>query len=181
MRRAIRAGSSTGTRAGCRCVLRGWARTRQARRSETASAVRTCVTACRRRAGLRSFPPATSLRMALSRGLIGHQPLQPGVLPLPRLAPFGLVHPQAAGLAPPAVVRLLGNAEPSRDLGHTLALGKHHLRLPQLRDDLLRRVPLPRHADSPPPRPAILAQDLDRFWGGRSTPRSPHSSGSTCN
>ena len=98
--------------------------------------------------------------------MIGHQLLQPPVLALPLLQPLGLVDPQAAILAPPALVRLLGNTAPSRHLGHPLALGENHLRLPQLRDDLLCRVPLVSHANSLLPA-RILAQDLDRFWGGQ--------------
>ena len=80
--------------------------------------------------------------------LIGHQPLQPRVLLLQLLEPLRLIQPQAALLPPPAVVGLLGDAEPSCHFGHTLALRQDHLRLPQFPDDLLCRVPLPRQADS---------------------------------
>ena len=165
MIRAIRAGSSVATRAGWRCVPRGGARTRQARRSETTSAVRACVTAWRRRAGLRNFPtrppcgwrcPAPG-RPPASSAARSRAPAPCGAAPGP---------PAGRRTPPPAGVRLLRDPEPPGDRAHVLPLGQGDLRLPPRADDRLRRVPLPRHADSPRPA-AILAQDLDRFWGGQ--------------
>ena len=68
------------------------------------------------------FPEAASLRIALSKLGVGQQPLQPGVLLLQLLEPLGLVDLQAAVLLPPAVVRLLGDAELLADLGDRLPL-----------------------------------------------------------
>jgi len=61
------------------------------------------------------------------------------------LEPPGLVSPQAAVLLTPAVIGLLGDPEPADDLGAHLPFGQGHLRLTQLVDDLLYRMPFLRH------------------------------------
>ena len=147
MIRAIRAGSSVATRAGCRCGRRGGARTRQARRSETTSAVRAGVTAWRRRAGRSNFP---------TRPPCGWRCPAPGRPPASSAArsrapaPCGASPGPLAGRRPPAASGSTAacDPEPPGARAHVLPLGSGDLRLPQRADDRLRRVPLPRHADS---------------------------------
>ena len=80
--------------------------------------------------------------------LIGHQPLPPTVRALPFFQPLGRVDPQPPVLPPPAVIRWLGHAAAARDLRDRFPRREHPLRLPQVADDRLGRVPLACHADS---------------------------------
>ena len=102
----------------------------------------------------------------VAQGLIRHQPLQPGVLSLQLLQALGLVHPQAAVLTPSAVVRGLGDAEPSYYFGHAPALRQAtsaSRSVPMICSAVDRFRAMP----TPPLPAAILAQDMDRFWGGQ--------------
>jgi hypothetical protein len=72
--------------------------------------------------------------------------------------------------ATPAMERLLGDPERLGDLGDRLALAEHPLSLPQLADDLLRRVPasLPQSSFLAHHRGRKkLSQELDRTQGVR--------------
>ena len=80
--------------------------------------------------------------------LIGHHPLPPTVRALPFFQPLGRVDPQPPVLPPPAVIRWLGHAEAARDRRDRFPRREHPLRLPQVADDRLGRVPLACHADS---------------------------------
>ena len=90
LRRAIQAGASAATRAGRRGVLRGGARTRQARRSETSTTGRTGMPAGRRAPGADG-----------SRGHGLHAGGCPGPGGDPPLAPRPLRHGVAPGPGPP--------------------------------------------------------------------------------
>ena len=126
-----------------------------------------------------AWPGAEGSRCAVpphrvGQRLIGHHPLPPTVRALPFFQPLGRVDPQPPVLPPPAVIRWLGHAEAARDLRDRFPRREHPLRLPQLADDRLGRVPLACHAHSlrtgPNPRtgsgpvlggqvsPAILAR-----------------------
>ena len=99
--------------------------------------------------------------------LIGHQPLQPTVLALQLFQPLGLVDPQPPVLPPPAVIRWLGHAEAARDLSRTdspcASTTSASRSLPMISSAAYRLRAMPT-----PFAPArILAQDLDRFWGGQ--------------
>ena len=158
MRRAIQAGASAATRAGRRCVLRGWASPRQARRAETGTTVRPCMPACRRRAGRRSFPRTLPSRWRCPGP--GRRPAAcAGRSPAP--APCAASPDPLAGRRPPAASGRR-SAPSRRAAAPPVPRGRPGPGPPPLADDLLRRVPLPRHADSPRSA-AILAQDLDRF------------------
>ena len=126
MSRAIQAGSSAATRAGHRCVLREPPTGPTLRDGHDGSHVHD------------RLPPGSEvsrghgLQDGVVQGLVSDQPLEPGVLPLQRLAPLRLIHSQAAVLPPPAVGGLLRHAEPPRPLRHGVALGQGHRHFPQL-------------------------------------------------
>ena len=94
--------------------------------------------------------------------LIGHQPLQPRVLLLQLLEPLRLIQPQAAVLPPPAGVRLLTHAQPPRATGSPWARTTAASRSLPMICSAVYRV---RARPTPSSPAAILAQDLDRFWG----------------
>jgi hypothetical protein len=79
---------------------------------------------------------------------LGQQLLQPFVLCLQFLQPLRLfgVHPPV--LVPPAVERLLADLQSLRHLADRLAGRQHRVCLPDLPDNLLRPVLLPRHRES---------------------------------
>ena len=100
-----------------------------------------------------AWPGAEGSRCAVpqhrvGQRLIGHHPLPPTVLALPFFQPLGRVDPQPPVLPPPAVIRWLGHAEAARDLRDRFPRREHPLRLPQVADDRLGRVPLACHAHS---------------------------------
>ena len=69
---------------------------------------------------------------------------------------------------PPAIVSLVRNLKPFADLRHLHALVKLHIRLRQLREYLINRVPFLFHLKEPSPglRPDwILSLLMDHFWG----------------
>ena len=160
--RAISAGASVDGWRTERCGARAWPVTWQARRSDTGDWV---VRGGRRpapRGRAQKFPRGDVPHHRGVQRLVGHQPREPAVLPLEPLQPFGLIPPPPAGLPAPAVIRRLADPERPHHRPHRLPLRQGHLRLPQVADDLLSRVPLACHAGSP--RPArILSQDLDQF------------------
>src|SRR5205807_106231 len=80
--------------------------------------------------------------------LVGDDPLQLGVLALELLQPLDVVGLHPAVLRAPAVKRVLGDLELLGDLWDRLAFGEHPLRLAQLANDLLRRVPASLHLSS---------------------------------
>ena len=80
--------------------------------------------------------------------LVCHQLLQLGVLSLEGLQPLGLVETQAAVFLPPPIVRLLADPERLTDLRRPQASAELHFRVPKLRDDLFRGIPLPGHPAS---------------------------------
>lgn len=61
----------------------------------------------------------------------------------------GLVKLQTTVLSPPAVVSLLADPELSADLSYRIALGRIHLGLSQLGDDLLHTKSLLAHRKPP--------------------------------
>jgi hypothetical protein len=107
------------------------------------------TTARRRRDGLTSFLRDLPQRVDLQL-LVGHDPLQAGVLPLEILQPLRVVGLHAAELVPPPVIGLLGHLQVPGDIGDLRALSQEPVGLPELADDLLRRVPTSSHRDEPP-------------------------------
>src|SRR5260370_37331668 len=69
---------------------------------------------------------------------------------------------------PPAMKRLLANVERPTNRFDRRALVEVHLRLAQLRNDLLRRVSLPFHRVLPPSRAVRLSYQLVHLEGVRS-------------
>src|SRR5205823_7246602 len=82
--------------------------------------------------------------------------LQARVLALELLEPLGVVGLHPAVLVAPAVIRVLADLQGLGDLGDRLALAEHPVRLAQLADDLLGRVPASLHRES------LLAHDRGR-------------------
>src|SRR6266536_1948064 len=104
--------------------------------------------------------------------LIGHDLLQPSVLPLQLLEPLGTVGFHTAVLGHPPVPGRLGDLQVFAHLGQALALPDQLLALKQLADDLLRRVPATRtHLVIHPPAPPWgigLSQQVDPSTGTQS-------------
>src|SRR5207244_11543060 len=78
------------------------------------------------------------------------------VLALELLEPLGVVGLHPAVLVAPAVIRVLADLQGLGDLGDRLALAEHPVRLAQLADDLLGRLPASLHPES------LLAHDRGR-------------------
>src|SRR5439155_5656948 len=72
------------------------------------------------------------------------------------LEPLVVVGLRPAVLVAPAVIRVLADLQGLGDLGDRLALAEHPVRLAQLADDLLGRVPTSLHRES------LLAHDRGR-------------------
>src|SRR6266481_1337388 len=72
---------------------------------------------------------------------------------------------------PPAMKRLLADLQLPANRFHRRALVEVHLRLAQLRNDLLRRVSLPFHRVLPPSRAVRLSYQLVHLEGVRSSNR----------
>jgi site-specific DNA recombinase len=104
---------------------------------------------------------------------VGQQPPQAGVPLLQLLGPPGLVELQAAVLAAPAVIRILGDRQVLADLGDRRPPGRLDLGLAELADDLLGRVALLlRHDEAPPGVAAILSLRPDSLKGATSSSAS---------
>src|SRR5438034_4356776 len=106
--------------------------------------------------------PRDLLQRLILEQLIGHDPLQPRVLTLQLLQPLRVVGLQAAVLEPPTMKRLLRHLELLRHEGDLLALPEQPVGLPQLPDDLLRRMPASRtsHRSDCPPCPTLGGKTL---------------------
>jgi transposase len=82
--------------------------------------------------------------------LTGHDPLQRRVLTLQLLQPLHIVGLHPTELGTPAVIARLGNLQRLAHLRHRDAIGQHLVGLPELPDDLLRRVSSALHVIDPP-------------------------------
>ncbi len=100
------------------------------------------------------------LRDRVVKRLLGQQLLESRILLLELFQTLGLVHPKATVLLPPAIVGLLGDPELAHHVARRRALGQLDLGLPQLPDDLLRRVSLPGYLLSPCLDPNNLAGSI---------------------
>jgi hypothetical protein len=69
-------------------------------------------------------------------------------------------------VTPPPVIRLFADPKVPAGLSNFLPLGQPNLRLPELSDNLLKRMLPLRHPDLLP-MVQILASHLDRFSGGQ--------------
>src|SRR5947209_2902623 len=72
---------------------------------------------------------------------------------------FTLVALQPAELLSPAIIRHLGHPDLTDRIGNALALRDQNIDLPQLRNDLFRLVPLPRHCSPPSCQKTCLRSD----------------------
>jgi hypothetical protein len=81
--------------------------------------------------------PIRSVRVTPHLLLVGHNPLQPGVLSLRLLQPLNVIGLEAAVLGPPPVIGGLAGLQLLGHLGHLAALGQQPVGLAQLADDLL--------------------------------------------
>src|SRR5690606_26502923 len=95
--------------------------------------------------------------------LVGHDLLQPPVLALQLLQAFRVVGLQAAVLVSPAVIRRLRHLQVPGHICHLGAFPQQPVSLPQLADDLIRRMPASRHRDDPP-SPTLWASDSHHGW-----------------
>jgi hypothetical protein len=77
------------------------------------------------------------------------RPAQTGILRLKLLQAFDLFGLQPAVLLPPPIIGNLAHADLADGVRNVLALRDQDVDLPQLRDDLFRRVSLPRHIGPP--------------------------------
>ena len=105
--------------------------------------------------GAHHFPEAASFRMTFSsvRSDTAFRSRafsrSSGAVPQ-TLQPLHLVQLQTTKLGAPAIIRGLRHTNRSDRLGHRLALARHHLNLPELRNNLLRPMRLlPRHLHPP--------------------------------
>lgn len=142
------------------CTERCWPTTRQARRCETPNRSTSITTARRRRSGLTSFP-AHLLEHVDVEGLLGDQLLEPLILPLKLLEPFGVFGFHPAVLISPAMPGLLTDLQMPADLPEVFALTEQPFTLTKLADHLLRCMPSTCH-ESSPPRPNSGASDSHR-------------------
>lgn len=101
--------------------------------------------------------------------LIGDDPLQPRVLGLQLLQALHVLGLHPAELVAPPKVRLLGDLQLLDHLRQLHPLAEQPVGLPQLANDLLRRMPASRHAIAPSthsPGSTKLSQRPDRSQGG---------------
>jgi len=136
----------------------------------------------RTRGGARGLEvsPCGFLQDQLVQRQVRDRPAKPRVLSLQFLQPLDLIALQPAVLVAPAIIcnfvqRV--NDPPDRSLirltsyrPHRIrdraALCHQHIHLPQLRDDLFRRMPFPCHRTNPPWSKPYFRED--HFKGGRS-------------
>src|SRR6476469_4843983 len=145
---AVSRSSSSRPRGTLRCVERCCPSAAQARRSETCMTAWICSIQARRRAGLRSFPGQPP-QNELVQGQVGDCPAQTAILLLELLQAFHLVGLEPAVLLTPPIIGDLAHADLADRVSDVLALRDHNFYLPQLRDDLFRRVSLLRHCSPP--------------------------------
>jgi hypothetical protein len=88
--------------------------------------------------GLRSFPPLRLLQNRLIQCQISYQLLKTSILLLQVLELPCLLHPQAAVLSAPVVIRLLGDPDCPAGLTDGAAFADQCPSLTELVDDLLR-------------------------------------------
>src|SRR5665811_2034177 len=112
--------------------------------------------------------PGDLLQNELVERQIRDCPAKPGVLCLKILQPLHLLGLEPSKLLAPAIVRNLAYADLADRIGNALALRDQDIDLPQLRDKLLRLVPLPRHIG--PPSCHMTYFRVDHFIEGGSEP-----------
>src|SRR3974390_1288253 len=80
---------------------------------------------------------------------VGYHLAQSAVLKFQLFQPLHLIGFQPTELLPPSIERHLTHADLADGIGHARPLRDQNIPLPQLRDDLLRLVSLPRHIGPP--------------------------------
>src|SRR6478672_2120381 len=93
--------------------------------------------------------PGSLLQNELVQGQVGDCPAQTAILLLELLQAFHLVGLEPAVLLTPPIIGDLPHADLADRVSDVLALRDHNVDLPQLRDDLFRRVSLLRHCSPP--------------------------------
>ena len=93
--------------------------------------------------------PGSLLQNELIKRQIGNSPAKSVVLCLEILQPLHLISFEPTELLAPAIVRDLAHTNLADRVNNALALRDQNVNLPQLRDNLLRLVPLPRHIGPP--------------------------------
>lgn len=106
---------------------------------------------------------ACFLKNRLVQREIGHQLLQPDVLPLRILHPPSLIDLQATIFVAPPVQCLLRNADLAASLHRCRAPAHEYIHLTQLRDNLFRRKSLKSNAFSNPHAPHGCLQNWNSF------------------
>lgn len=117
--------------------------------------------------GAYQFPEAASLRISFSSVKSEDRTTQLPVLSLQLLEPLDLVALQATVFRAPAIVRYFRHTyRPNRFRDRT-ALRNQHINLPQLGDDLFRRVSLPCHS-------SVLHQAISHTSGRTTSQGADH-------
>src|SRR3954449_12550238 len=145
---AVSRSSSSRPRGTLRCVERCCPSAAQARRSETCMTAWICSIQARRRAGL-EVSPGSLLQNELVQGQVGDCPAQTTIFLLELLQALHLVGLEPTVLLTPPIIGDLAHADLADRVSDVLALRDQNVDLPQLRDDLFRRVSLLRHCSPP--------------------------------
>src|SRR5208283_3455157 len=108
--------------------------------------------------------PGSLLQNELVQRQVRDRPAQTGILLLELLQALHLVGLEPAVLLPPPIIGDLAHADLADRVSDVLALRDQHINLPQLRNDLFRRVSLLRHCSPPSCQKTYFRSD--HFSGG---------------